>query len=96
MTQFYEYDISVNLREGLHTRPVTQLVNLFQSYNGEITVGKYRGEEIHEYVDAKSPMELILLEATAGSRLNFRIKPAEGFDIEKLKTDISYILSRPN
>ncbi|MBI5804222.1 HPr family phosphocarrier protein [Candidatus Pacearchaeota archaeon] len=97
-SSYHEHEVIVNLAEGLHARPVSQLSALAQTHAGNISVGKYVGSEIREYIDAKSPMELILLQSPFGTKLHFRIQQVEGFDIEKLKKDISSILghSAPN
>lgn len=60
-------DATVSNREGLHARPVMRFVDLASVFQSEITVmnTSRRGEKL----DGKSPMQMMLLEATEGSIL---------------------------
>ena len=60
-------DAKVSNREGLHARPVMRFVDLASGFQSEITVMNLsrRGEKL----DGKSPMQMMLLEATEGSVL---------------------------
>ena len=60
-------EVTISHPEGLHTRPVMKFVDLAQRFRSEIRVTSSRNE--HEVVDGKSAMELMLLGATAGTRL---------------------------
>jgi len=68
-------DAKVSNREGLHARPVMRFVDLASGFQSEITVMNLsrRGEKL----DGKSPMQMMLLEATEGSVLRIE---AEGPD----------------
>jgi phosphotransferase system HPr (HPr) family protein len=68
-------DAKVSNREGLHARPVMRFVDLASEFESEITVMNIsrRGERL----DGKSPMQMMLLEATEGSVLRIE---AEGPD----------------
>jgi phosphotransferase system HPr (HPr) family protein len=68
-------DAKVSNREGLHARPVMRFVDLATRFQSEITVMNLsrRGERL----DGKSPMQMMLLEATEGSVLRIE---AEGPD----------------
>jgi len=65
-------DVKIVNRQGLHARPVMRFVDLAHQFRSNISVKK--GEQI---VDGKSPMEMILLEATQGTTLTL---VAEGDD----------------
>ena len=71
-------DAKVSNREGLHARPVMRFVDLASGFESEITVSNLsrRGEKL----DGKSPMQMMLLEATEGSVLRIE---AQGPDEEK-------------
>ncbi len=62
---------------GLHARPAMQFVDLANQFSSRIAVRK-QGIETHE-VDGKSVMQMITLEACAGTRLNIR---ADGDDAD--------------
>lgn len=68
-------DAKVSNREGLHARPVMRFVDLASGFESEISVMNIsrRGEKL----DGKSPMQMMLLEATEGSILRIE---AEGSD----------------
>jgi phosphocarrier protein HPr len=68
-------DAKVSNREGLHARPVMRFVDLASGFESEISVMNIsrRGEKL----DGKSPMQMMLLEATEGSVLRIE---AEGSD----------------
>jgi phosphocarrier protein len=56
--------VAIPNRQGLHARPVMQFVDLANSYACSVSV--CRGTHC---VDGKSPMEMMLLEATQGTEL---------------------------
>lgn len=62
-------DVAVPNRQGLHARPVMQFVDLANQFQSAISVCK--GQQV---VDGKSPMEMILLEATQGTTLKLVVK----------------------
>jgi phosphocarrier protein HPr len=57
--------VTIRNRQGLHARPVMQFVDLANRYPCEIHVRKGSLQ-----VDGKSPMEMMLLEATQGTTLS--------------------------
>jgi phosphocarrier protein HPr len=57
-------DVKIVNRQGLHARPVMRFVDLAHQFQSNINVRK--GDQA---VDGKSPMEMILLEATQGTTL---------------------------
>jgi len=73
--------------QGLHARPVMQFVDVASRFRSTVTVSK---DDVH--VDAKSPMEMMLLEATCGTTLNLT---AHGEDAhEVIEALANLILSR--
>lgn len=58
-------EVTIQNCQGLHARPVMQFVDLAASFSSAIVVSK--GEQM---VDGKSPMEMMLLEATRGTVLH--------------------------
>ena len=74
-------DIVIQNTHGLHARPAMQFVDLANQFASEITVSKpgsaEGGDEGPLTVDAKSVMQMILLEAVCGTKLQIR---AEGDD----------------
>lgn len=65
-------------REGLHFRPIMQLVDTVAKFQSEVRV-YCNGRE----ADARSPMELLMLVATQGTTLRVA---AEGGDAEAAVT----------
>ncbi len=57
-------EVTIQNRQGLHARPVMQFVDVASQFSSTVAVMK--GEL---QVDAKSPMEMMLLEATCGTKL---------------------------
>ena len=62
-------EVRIVNRQGLHARPVMRFVDLAHQFRSDISVQK--GEQA---VDGKSPMEMILLEATQGTTLTLMAK----------------------
>lgn len=60
----YTREAVVRNKEGLHFRPIMRLVDLASQYSARITV---QNEE--RQADARSPMELLMLVATVGTKL---------------------------
>lgn len=77
-SQTVERDVVIQNREGLHARPVMRFVELAQHFTAEIQVSRLQ-PPTGEIVDGKSPMSLMLLCATHGTRLRIR---ATGADAE--------------
>lgn len=76
-------DARVSNREGLHARPVMRFVDLASGFESDITVMNLsrRGERL----DGKSPMQMMLLEATEGSILRIEAQgPDEQAAVEVL------------
>jgi len=59
-----ERDVAIVNKQGLHARPVMQFVDTASRFTAEVKVQKN-----NTVVDGKSPMEMMLLEATQGTRL---------------------------
>lgn len=70
-----EIEVIISNVQGLHARPVMRFVDLASQFDSSIDVCK--GDR---KVDGKSPMEMMLLEATKGTVLKFR---ARGHDAER-------------
>lgn len=68
-------DVAIQNRQGLHARPVMQFVETASRYASTITVSK--GELM---VDGKSPMEMMLLEATQGTVLHIAARGEDAQD----------------
>jgi len=71
-------EVTILNRQGLHARPVMQFVDLASQFSSIITVGK---EDLQ--VDAKSPMEMMLLEGTCGTRLRLSAHGADALEAVK-------------
>ena len=71
----YETEVEVKNPEGLHMRPAMLFVDLANTFESDVTVTN--GDVS---VDAKSIMQMTMLAATHGTRLNIR---AEGPDAQK-------------
>jgi phosphocarrier protein HPr len=65
-----ECDVTICNRQGLHARPVMRFVDLASTFASSIRIRKQNGQE----VDGKSPMEMMLLEATQGTILHLTAK----------------------
>jgi phosphotransferase system HPr (HPr) family protein len=62
--QHAEVEVVISNPQGLHARPVMRFVDLASQF--ECTVQIRKGKQV---VDGKSPMEMMLLEATHGTKL---------------------------
>ncbi len=70
--------MTVQNREGLHTRPVMCFVDLASKYKSTVSVTNVsRGDE---EVDGKSAMQMMLLEATQGSVLRIAARGEDARD----------------
>ena len=79
-------EVTIMNRQGLHARPVMQFVDLASQFSSIITVGK--GEL---QVDAKSPMEMMLLEGTCGAKL---LLSAHGADALEAVNALAALIAR--
>ena len=59
-----EREVVISNVQGLHARPVMRFVDLASQYSSSIRIQKDKHD-----VDGKSPMEMMLLEATKGTVL---------------------------
>jgi phosphotransferase system HPr (HPr) family protein len=62
--EWVQREVRIANAQGLHARPVMRFVDLAGRFNATIVVCKGA-----QQVDGKSPMELMLLEATQGTAL---------------------------
>lgn len=90
-------DVCVPNREGLHARPVMRFVEVASRFQASVSVTNITRNQ--ETVDGKSPMQMMLLEATQNNVLRIEAKGedaaaliealsaliASGFDPEKVK-----------
>jgi len=67
--------VEIRNAEGLHMRPAMQFVDVANQFNCDITVSNSEN-----MVDGKSIMQMSMLAATCGTRLQIK---AEGQDAEK-------------
>ena len=79
-------DIVVSNKLGLHARPAMQFVDLANSFKSEIIVRKF-GEEPGE-ADGKSVMQMIILAATEGTRMQIE---ASGEDAETAVKELAQL-----
>lgn len=73
---YYEFDVPIGLREGLHFRPIIRVNETAGPFDGRLVVGKLGGGQVG-YVDARSPMELLTLVGVCGETLRFRLGGVE-------------------
>ena len=59
--------VTIQNKQGLHARPIMQFVDLANKFQSSISITRDERE-----VDGKSPMEIMLLEATCGTNLTLR------------------------
>lgn len=70
-----EREAVIRNREGLHFRPIMRLVDTASRYQSQVTL-----HVDDRSADARSPMELLMLVATAGTKLRV---VAEGQDAQE-------------
>lgn len=80
-------EVTISNVLGLHARPAMQFVDLANQFGSNIVVFK-QGEEACE-VDGKSVMQMITLEASAGTRLRIC---ADGDDAEAAVQQLSELI----
>lgn len=81
-----EREVTIPNPQGLHARPVLRFVELASKYASTIRVHKRDNTS----VDGKSPMEMMLLEATQGTALRI---VAEGNDCQEALEELSRLVS---
>jgi phosphocarrier protein len=67
-----ETTIEIKNANGLHMRPAMKVVDLASKFKSDITVSNDKGD-----VDAKSIMQMCLLEATVGTEVTIRAKGSD-------------------
>ena len=80
-------DVVISNSLGLHARPAMQFVDLASQFAADVCVAK-QGDGACE-VDGKSVMQMITLEAAAGTRLQIR---AEGDDAEAAVSQLAALV----
>lgn len=68
-------EVVIRNKEGLHFRPIMQLVDLAQKFSARVTV-----QVADRSADGRSPMELLMLVATQGTTVRVE---ADGDDAER-------------
>ncbi|NLG43206.1 MAG: HPr family phosphocarrier protein [Phycisphaerae bacterium] len=79
-----EREVVIPNKEGLHFRPIMQFVDTAQRFAADVTV-KCEGRE----ADGRSPMELLMLVATHGTRVRL---VADGDDAEAALEALSALI----
>ena len=79
-------EVTILNRQGLHARPVMKFVDLALQFSSVITVGK---DDLQ--VDAKSPMEMMTLEGTCGTKL---LLSAHGADAREAINALATLIDR--
>ena len=57
--EIYELPLEVKIWEGLHFRPIARIIEVLNSYNEDVSVGKLVDGKIEDYLDAKKYFSLI-------------------------------------
>jgi phosphocarrier protein HPr len=70
-----EREVTIPNKEGLHFRPIMQFVDVAQRFRAGVTV-MCEGRQ----ADGRSPMEMLMLVATQGTKVRVR---AEGADAQQ-------------
>ncbi len=79
-----EREITIPNKEGLHFRPIMQLVDLAQRFTARVTI---HCED--RSADGRSPMEMLMLVATHGSKVRL---VADGDDAEMLISELARLI----
>jgi len=82
--QRVEREVTIPNKQGLHARPVLRFVDLASKFGSAIRVLKRDTS-----VDGKSPMEMMLLEATQGTTLKI---VAEGNDCHQAVEELARLV----
>lgn len=80
-------EVMISNSLGLHARPAMQFVDVASQFSAKISVRK-EGFDTYE-VDGKSVMQMITLEASAGTRLQIS---ADGEDAEKAVAELAALV----
>jgi phosphocarrier protein len=78
--------VTIVNKQGLHARPIMQFVDLANRFQSRTTITK--GTQV---VDGKSPMEIMLLEATCGTELTLS---TVGPDAEEAMAALTELVAR--
>ncbi len=70
-----ELEVTISNSQGLHARPVMRFVDLASQFSSTVRIQKDSQE-----VDGKSPMEMMLLEATKGTVLRLIARGEDASD----------------
>jgi len=81
-----EREVTIPNPQGLHARPVLRFVEIASKFASTIRVHKRDNTS----VDGKSPMEMMLLEATQGTPLRI---VAEGNDCKEALDELSQLVN---
>lgn len=79
-----EREVIIPNKEGLHFRPIMQLVDVAQRYAARVTI---HCED--RSADGRSPMEMLMLVATHGSKVRLI---ADGDDAENLVHELAKLI----
>ncbi len=90
----YEFDVPVELKGGFHFRPIMSVIDVANPFGERLTVGKVANGRVDNYVDARSPFELLMLLAVQGDSLRFRLYGVEEEHAKGAYNSIRGILSR--
>lgn len=82
----YRKEYVIPCRSGLHARPASELVEMTQDFESEITIVNLENDE---EADAKSIIEVLALEADKGNRITIE---ADGADEEEAVNKIIALL----
>ena len=82
-----ECEVTVPNTEGLHSRPIMRFVDAASTFQSRIQVENLTLG--HEPVDGKSAMQMMLLEATQGSKLRIQ---ASGSDANEAVATLSALV----
>lgn len=80
-----ERDVVIVNKQGLHARPVMKFVDLASRFQSAVTVHKGTLK-----VDGRSPMEMMLLEANAGTTLRLVV---EGSDADAAASALAQLIA---
>lgn len=69
-------EVTIQNEQGLHARPIMQFVDTAAQFSAEVRV-----QHNDTVVDGKSPMEMMLLAATAGTRLKITARGDDAAEV---------------
>jgi phosphocarrier protein HPr len=76
-----EREVEIRNKEGLHFRPIMQLVDLANRFKSRVTV-----HVAERAADGRSPMELLMLVATQGTKVRLAV---DGEDAQKALDELA-------